>query len=142
MKKMLAILIVFTMIFSSFGCAGWDNIKKEDVANFAIETLAMWIGYKMQESFTWTEDAQGYYMAIQQGSLDLIAAQKAQKYLFNNTHPMIADRMIRLGTMVGFTLNGMTGEVIGIDEVDIGLLQVAAEGFKMGLYLDEEPNAN
>ena len=57
------------------------------------------------------------------------------------THPLIANRLIRLAGMVGFDLND-AGNVINVDKVDIKLLQTAALGFKTGLSLgDVKPKA-
>lgn len=134
MKKTFLIVLIFLVMAMTIlsGCAGMDT--KDEMTQFAIETLGMRIGYDMRNSFEWTEDVQAYYDAVMVGQIDLFAAQAAQEYLKGRTHPLIADRMLRLAELTGFQ-TGMAG-IIGIGTVDIELLKAAVNGFRMGLFLE------
>jgi len=108
--------------------------KERQVAELAIETIAMAVGYELRDSFVWTPEADSYYQAIMEGKMSLDGAQAAEGYLRTQTHPLIANRLVRLAEMVGFNLDA--GSIVGVDKVDMGLLKVAAQGFRMGMLLD------
>lgn len=129
MKKLILILSIALLT----GCAGM-TVEQEDLAEFAIETMAMGIAYELRGSFEMTPDVEWYFSAIEAGKLDLEGAQVAEQYLATVTHPLIANRMVRLAGMVGFDLDA--GSIVGVDRVDMRYLQTAAKGFKMGLALD------
>lgn len=115
------------------GCAGLE--EKPEVTEFAIESIGMAIGYELQGDFEWTDDVQWYYDAIMDGKITVDGAKAAEDYLKTVTHPMIANRLVRLAGMVGFDLDA-AGSVIGVENVDITYLKAAAVGFKMGLDLE------
>lgn len=132
--------IIICALVAAVMLAVFTGCKQDDVTEFAVETLAMGIGYEVKGNFVWSEAADGYYQAIMEGKMSLDAAKVAEGYLREITHPLIANRFVRLAGMVGFDLSS-AGEVIGVENVDMGLLKVAAQGFKMGLLLDA-PNPN
>ena len=127
MKKLLILLVCMSFI----GCAGVQ--QNEELTEFAIQTMAMTIGFEMQDSFNWTPEVQVYYDQVMAGNLTLSAASTAEAYLKKTTHPLIANRMVRLAEMTGFDVVG--DSVIGIENVDIKLLQTAFTGFRTGLEL-------
>ncbi len=131
MRKTIIILIALTG-FLFAGCAGMQ--QKKEVSEFVIETMAMTLGYEMQDSFVWTDDVQQYYDAVMDGEINLLAVQTAESYLKESTHPIIANRMIRLSEMIGFDLAG-NDSITGIDNVEIKYLQAALAGFRLGLEL-------
>ena len=126
MKTIIAILSALFFI----GCAG---MQSQPMTEFAIETMAMGIGYELQEDFEWTESVDQYYAYIMEGTITLDGAKAAEAYLASVTHPLIADRMITLAGMAGFTLDA--GQIVGVERVNIRYLQVAASGFRSGLNL-------
>ena len=126
-------LIIF-VLFLLTSCA--SSQSQEEVTNFTVESMALLIGYEMRDSFEWTEQTEQYYQAILAGNLSLDGAQVAAKYLRETIHPVLADRMIRLAIMSGFDIDSL-GNVIGISNVKLPLLQSAAQGFKMGLHLED-----
>jgi len=132
MRK-LFIAICVALLFA--GCAGMEN--QNELTEFTIESTAMVIGYELQESFEWSNSVQIYYDAIMADNITLDGAKAAEAYLSKVTHPMIANRLIRLAGMVGFELN-VDGSIIGVDKVDKTYLKAAARGFKMGLDLVKE----
>jgi len=132
MRK-LFIAICVALLFA--GCAGMEN--QNELTEFTIESTAMVIGYELQESFEWSNSVQTYYDAIMADNITLDGAKAAEAYLSKVTHPMIANRLIRLAGMVGFELN-VDGSIIGVDKVDKTYLKAAARGFKMGLDLVKE----
>lgn len=133
--KNLCILMAL-LPFVTIGCAG-IQVNDDAITEFAIESLAMGIGYEMKGAFEWSDGAEDYYLAIMDGEYSLEAAQLAEAYLRQYTHPLIANRMVRLAGMIGFGLNDMD-EIVNIDAVDLRLLQAAARGFKSGLELSQE----
>lgn len=128
MKTVVAILAIGFMFFT-VGC------KQDQTTDFAVETLALAIGYELSSGFEWNEDVDRYYTAIMEGKLSLDAAQAAEGYLRTVTHPLIANRLVRLAGMIGFDMDDLGG-IAGVDSVDIHLLQIAAQGFKLGLTLN------
>ena len=110
------------------------KVQDEELATFAVETAAMGIGYELKGDFEWNADVQRYYSAIMEGKIDLDAAQVAEGYLREKTHPLIANRMVTLAGMMGFGLNGL-GQIVDVSAVKIPYLQAAAEGFRTGLTL-------
>ena len=130
MKWFVAIGLVTGMLMG----AGAYGCKQDQTAEFAVESLAMAIGYELRSSFEWTPQADSYYNAIMSGDISLNGAQAAESYLRTVTHPLIANRLIRLAGMVGFNLD-TAGSVVGIGSVDLGLLKAAAMGFRQGTLL-------
>ena len=128
MKKLI---ILFSILL--IGCAGLQ-IQDNQTAEYAIETMAILAGYDIASRFEWTSDTQKYYSAIMEGNVSLDGAQAAEAYLRTVTHPVLANRIIRLAEMCGFTL-GLNSQVIGIENVNIPLLQTVAVGFKQGLEM-------
>ena len=126
MKYLSVALLIFMVALT--GC------QQDDATELFIETLAMTAGYEMRNHFDWNEGVDNYYLGIMDGKITLDAAKAAEAYLKTRTHPLIANRIVRIAGMVGFTLNDV-GEIIGVDKVDIGFLQTAARGFKDGLSL-------
>jgi hypothetical protein len=129
MRKMIFLITLFGFLF--LGCAGLRQNK--EVAEFSIETLAMTLGYEVRDSFVWSDEVQKYYDAVMVGNITLSAVTTAEVYLKENTHPIIVNRMIRLGEMSGF--DSVDGSIIGIDNVNIEYLQTAFTGFKIGIEL-------
>jgi hypothetical protein len=121
-------LIICAVVINVNACVPKDN------AEFAIETLSMTIGYELRDSFEWTPEVDAYYQAIQEGKLSIDAAKTAEDYLRTVTHPLIANRLVKLAAMAGFDFDAY-GHLIGIDKVDMGLLKIAALGFRTGLTL-------
>jgi hypothetical protein len=111
-----------------------NGCDQQDHTEYAIETLSMGIGWQLHDSFEWTPEVDRYYNAILEGKLSLDAAQTAEDYLRTVTHPLIANRLVKLAGMAGFDFDDY-GHVIGVDKVDMGLLKVAAIGFRTGLTL-------
>jgi hypothetical protein len=130
MKKLLLIVLALALV----GCAGW-TVDHEDLADFTVETLAIAIGYELRGSFEMTPEVERYFAAIEAGRIDLQGAQVAEAYLGTVTHPLIANRMVRLAGMVGFDLD-QAGSVVGVNRVDMRYLQAAANGFRLGLTLE------
>jgi hypothetical protein len=128
-----AFLILLVAVLGT-GCASM-SVEQEDLAEFTVESLAIMVGYELRGSFEMTREVQWYFSAIDAGRLDLQGAQEAEAYLSTVTHPLIANRMLRLAAMVGFDLD-QAGSVIGVDQVDMRYLQVAARGLRLGLDLD------
>lgn len=129
MKKCILTLAAVLCIIQIIGCGN------QQTTEFAVETLAMTVGYELRNDFEWTQSADSYFNAIMQGKVSLDAAQAAESYLRTITHPLIANRLVGLAGMVGFNLDEY-GQVISVDKVNIRLLQTAAQGFRMGLLLD------
>lgn len=127
MKKLLIIPLMLIMLIS-VGC------DQEQTAEFTIETIAMAIGYDMADGFDWNEGVDKYYNAIMEGKLSIDAAQAAESYLRTVTHPVISNRMVSLASKIGFDIDDLGG-IVGVDNVDIHLLQVAAQGFRLGVTL-------
>ena len=117
------------------GCTANIHTKSE-VTDFAVESLAMAVGYEVAQTkqFIWDETVQAYYDAIIEGEISLNGARRAEDYLRSVTHPLIANRLIKLAGMCGFDLDDYG--VIGVESVDMDLLRVAAVGFKQGLELE------
>ena len=113
-------------------CAGMT--RQGDTAAFAVETLAMTVGYEMRNTFTWTPAADAYYTMIMSGVVSLDGAKAAEEYLRTVTHPLVANRMVRLAGMVGFDMSAASN-IVGVGNVNIALLQTAATGFRSGLLL-------
>jgi hypothetical protein len=126
-KKLTLVLVAVCVL--AVGC------KQDATVEFTIETMALTAGYDLRNDFAWTETADQYFTAIMQGKVSLDAAKAAEGYLRTITHPLIANRLVSLAGMVGFDLNEYN-QVIGVEHVNIKLLQVAAQGFRMGLLLD------
>jgi len=114
------------------GCAGMES--NPELTEFTIESTGMVIGYELQGDFEWTDSVQVYYDAIMAGQISLDGAKAAEAYLSKVTHPMIANRLVRLAGMVGFDLDA-AGSIIGVGNVDTTYLKAAARGFKVGLDL-------
>lgn len=129
-RKELAVLL---LIMPLIGCAG--QIPDDEMTTFAIESTAMILAYEIRDDFDWTDDTEQYYGYIMDGNLTLDGAKIAEEYLKTQTHPIIADRLVRLAVMAGFDLD-QTGSIAGVENVDLGLLQAAARGFKSGLELE------
>ena len=129
MKKLIILLVALSM----FGCAGMQT--NDEVTEFAVESLAMAIGYEMRGDFKWSSTTDAYYAWIMDGKVNLEGAKIAEGYLREVTHPVIANRMVRLAAMAGFDLDDMGG-IVGVGNVDTQLLQAAATGFKVGLLLE------
>jgi hypothetical protein len=128
----LAVSIATLVIGVSLqGC----NLEKSDTQDFTVETLAMAIGYELRNGFDWNASVDNYYNAIMEGKMSIDAAKAAEGYLRERTHPLIANRLVRLAGMVGFKMDDLGG-IVGVEAVNIHLLQVAAQGFKQGLLLD------
>ena len=137
MSKSIYALLAVSVIALLIGIAVQGcNFEQSETQDFAIETLSMAIGYELRSGFEWTADVDNYYNAIMEGKISLDAAKLAEGYLRERTHPLIANRLVKLAGMVGFSLDD-AGGLIGVDKVDIHLLQVAAQGFKQGLLLDK-----
>jgi hypothetical protein len=130
MKKLLPIIIIGILLT---GCATM-TVDEQEVTEFGIESMAMLIGYEMRESFEMTPDIEFYFDAIEKGQINLQGAQMAEQYLSTITHPVLANRFLKMASMVGFDLNE-AGNVVGVEKVDIRYLQAAARGFRMGLTL-------
>ena len=137
-NTVLATVIYALMILPFFGCAAMQT--QDEMTDFMVETLAMTIGYEMRKSFEWTPTADQYFNWIMEGKINLDGAKIAEEYLRTVTHVLIANRLVRLASMVGFSLDDL-GQVVGVDKVNIKYLQIAAQGFKMGLLLDAPPEA-
>ena len=116
------------------GCAGM-TVEQQELTEFAIESAAMLIGYELRAAFEWSDDAEKYYQWIMAGHISLEGAKVAEKYLSGVTHPVIANRAVRLAAMVGFDLDA-AGSIVGVGNVDVPMLQAAARGFRVGLDLD------
>jgi hypothetical protein len=115
-------------------CATVISCEQQDRTSFAIETVGMTIGYELKDSFEWTPEVNRYYNAIMAGKLSIDSAKTAEAYLRTVTHPLIANRLVKLAGMAGFDFDGY-GHVIGVDKVDMRLLKAAAQGFKSGFEL-------
>ena len=129
MRKMIVLIALFVFLLA--GCAGLQQNK--EVSEFAIETMAMTLGYELRDSFVWSDEVQEYYDAVMAGNITLSAVNTAEVYLKENTHPIIVNRMIRLGEMSGFDF--VDGSIIGIENVNIEYLQTALTGFRIGIEL-------
>lgn len=128
MKKLILLALVLLT-----GCATM-TVDRQEFTIFTVETIAIGIGYDMRDSFEMTPEIETYFTAIEQGKINLQGAQMAEQYLSSVTHPILANRLVRMAAMVGFDLNE-AGNVVGVDRVDMRYLQAAARGFKMGLTL-------
>lgn len=127
MKKLILFLCVAVTLC---GCSRMLNDQQS--AEFTVETAAMALGYELAGDFVWTELADEYYMAIMLGQYTIDGARIAEEYLRTVTHPIIANRLVKIASMIGFGLDE-NGNIIDISDVDIKLLQAAAYGFKTGL---------
>lgn len=132
--KRVAILLCILMFA---GCGKIDFFKSDIEKNdgFMTETLGMALGAEMKDSFEWTPEVEKRYQDIMDEKLSLGVAQAVEAYLSEHTHPLIANRVIRLAGIIGFDLDD-AGSIIGIGDVDMRLLQAAASGFKQGLLLE------
>ena len=128
MRK-IAISIIILMCLVA--CAGTS--KQDDQVNFAVETMAMAIGYELTD-FQWSDDAQKTYDIVMAGQVTVDVAQVVQKHFADNFHPVILNRMFVLAEMIG-GFEFKDGVVIGIDSVDMELLKVAVNGLKTGVML-------
>lgn len=131
MNKLIPIALCVAMLA---GCAGM-TAEQNEFAELTLETMAMGIGYDMRKSFKMTPEVQLYFDYIEAGKIGIDGARMAEGYLRKITHPLIANRIVRLSEMVGFDLDA-AGNLVGVDRVDMRYLQLAAAGFKMGLSLD------
>jgi hypothetical protein len=132
MKTFFAILLVVVVLAGVSFTVSCD-LGQSATQDFAVETLAMAIGYELRTGFEWTSSVDSYYNAIMEGKMSLDAAQAAEGYLKKKTHPLIANRLVKLAGMVGFDFDA--GKIIGVEKVNIHLLQVAAQGFRTGILL-------
>jgi hypothetical protein len=134
--KCAIIALAVFMFFQFVIACKYDENK---MTKFTVQTIAMAAGYEAkQRGFEVSDEVQGYYEAIMMGKMDLIAAQKAEVYLRGHTHPVIANRLVEMAKMTGFSFDSY-GSVIGVEGVDMPLLQAAADGFRIGLSLSEKP---
>lgn len=136
-----SVSIIIALLFATMAMSGLVSgcKKSDDMTQFAVETLAMSVGYELKNDFEWTPQADAYYQAIMDGNVSLDAAKAAETYLRTVTHPLIANRLVRLAGMVGFQLDDL-GSVVNVDNVDIGLLKAAAQGFRLGMMLESQPD--
>ena len=104
------ILPVFVM-FSAISCSRIAN--NEETIAFSIESTALLIGHELKDKFEWSDTAELFYLYIMDGKVTLESAKIAESYLREVTHPVIANRLVRLAGMVGFDLND-AGELIGV----------------------------
>ena len=132
MKKRNTIFVIGAILVAMVAMTG---CKQDQIATDAIETVAMFVGYEIRNDFVWSQNADGYYQAIMEGQVSLDGAQAAEAYLRSKTHPVIANRMVKIAQRVGFDLDA-ANNIVGVDKVDIPLLKAAAQGFKMGLLLE------
>jgi hypothetical protein len=135
--------ILITMIFGFvslfYGCAGmptiqWKSDTQRQVVKLAVSIGAKAVGLKLAASgFVWTSEIQTFYNLITtEDQLTLDAAQLAEKYIRDNVDPLIAPDVLELAKMIGVEFNS-AGSVIGTSNVNVELLKVAAEGFRLAI---------
>jgi hypothetical protein len=123
---------VFVMATAFTGCA---TIGQSEQMEFTAGTVAMYAGYELRDQFEWTDEVECYYRAIMDGELTLDAAKLVEAYLYERYPDIVANRLIKLASMVGFDLNELN-QITSIENVDMGLLKVAASEFRAGLNMD------
>lgn len=133
MQKMKSFTGVIAFLFVLISCAGMQ-VNQNETNEFIIESLAMVVGNELKNDFEWDAKVDKYYTAIMNGEMSIDGAKAVEVYFSKKYPPILVNRFIKIASLAGFDLNA-AGSIIGVENVDIGLLQAAASGFKMGLEL-------
>lgn len=131
-RKNIKLGILVMLLCGLIGCS--KNVKNGDLVLYTIETVGVEVGYELRDSFVWTDQVQIYYDAVMAGNLTPDMVQLAEAFLKEQTHPVIANRIIRLAILCGFTVEP-DGVLTGVENVDLQHLQAAIRGFKQGLEI-------